>query len=162
MRVARSKASEFYRKYSRNRSISGTMKQLALDFANLPLPTLDNFIVGRNAELLVNLKRFVAREAGERFHYVWGRPGSGRSHLLKGVTTELQRVGTAAAIVVSRKYASVRPPIRPSRRTSPPRRPGPARRRPGRGPCLVRAGDRLAGRRGAVGLRRARRRGSPR
>jgi len=99
MRAARSKASEFYRKYSRNRSISGTMKQLALDFANLPLPTLDNFIVGRNAELLVNLKRFVAREAGERFHYVWGRPGSGRSHLLKGMATELQRAGTTAVYI---------------------------------------------------------------
>ena len=99
MRVARSKTSEFYSKYSRNRSIPGTMKQLALDFANLPLPTLDNFIAGRNAELLANLKRLVARQAGERFLYVWGRPGSGRSHLLKGAAAALQRAGTAAVYI---------------------------------------------------------------
>src|SRR5688572_19948239 len=93
---ALSKASEFYRKYRRNRPIPGTMKQLALDLVSLPLPTLDNFIAGRNGELLANLRRFAARPAGECFLYVWGRPGSGRTHLLKGAVTELQHAGTAA------------------------------------------------------------------
>lgn len=94
-----SKASEFYRKYIRNRSIPGTMKQLALDFAGLPLPTLDNFIVGRNGELLANLRQLAARQAHERFLYAWGRPGSGRSHLLKGTVAGLQRAGAAAVYV---------------------------------------------------------------
>jgi DnaA family protein len=75
------------------------MKQLALDFAGLPLPTLDNFITGRNGELLANLKRLAARQAGERFLYVWGRPGSGRTHLLKGTVAALQQAGCAAAYV---------------------------------------------------------------
>ena len=97
--AALSKAGEFYRKYRRNRPIPGTMKQLALDFASLPLPTLDNFIVGRNGELLANLKRLAARQAGERFLYVWGRPGCGRTHLLKGEVAELQRAGTAAVYI---------------------------------------------------------------
>lgn len=75
------------------------MKQLALDFASLPLPTLGNFVAGRNGELIANLRRLAARQAGERFLYVWGRPGSGRSHLLKGTVTALQQAGGAAAYV---------------------------------------------------------------
>jgi DnaA family protein len=74
------------------------MKQLALDFARPALPTLDNFIPGRNAELLQNLKRLASRE-GERFLYVWGRPASGRSHLLRGAVAALQQAGMAAAYV---------------------------------------------------------------
>jgi DnaA family protein len=75
------------------------MKQLALNFASQPLPTLDNFIVGRNGELLSNLRRLAAHQPRERFLYIWGRPGSGRSHLLRGTVTELQRAGTAAVYI---------------------------------------------------------------
>jgi len=75
------------------------MKQLALDFTSQPLPTLDNFIAGRNGELLANLGRLAAGEARERFLYIWGRPGSGRSHLLKGAVTGLQRAGAAAVYI---------------------------------------------------------------
>lgn len=75
------------------------MKQLALDFAGLPLATLDNFITGRNGELLASLRRVAAREAGERFLYIWGRAGSGRTHLLKGAVAALQRSGGAAVYV---------------------------------------------------------------
>jgi DnaA family protein len=75
------------------------MKQLALDFASQPLPTLDNFIAGRNGELLENLRRLAAGQARERFLYVWGRPGSGRSHLLKGAVNALQGAGSAATCI---------------------------------------------------------------
>jgi DnaA family protein len=75
------------------------MKQLALDFASQPLPTLDNFVAGRNGELLENLRRLAAGQARERFFYVWGRPGSGRSHLLKGVAAAVQRSGAAVACI---------------------------------------------------------------
>jgi DnaA family protein len=75
------------------------MKQLALDFASQPLPTLDNFIAGRNGELLANLRRLAARQEQERFFYVWGRPASGRSHLLKGTVAGLQRAGAAAVFI---------------------------------------------------------------
>src|SRR5688572_12149895 len=75
------------------------MKQLALDLAGLPLPTLGNFIVGRNSELLANLQRLAARQAGEHFLYVWGLSGSGRSHLLKAVAAELQRAGATAVYI---------------------------------------------------------------
>jgi DnaA family protein len=75
------------------------MKQLALDFARPAMPTLDNFIAGRNGELLQNLKRLASRQGGERFLYVWGRPRSGRSHVLRGIVAELQHAGLAAAYV---------------------------------------------------------------
>lgn len=79
------------------------MKQLALDFASQPRPTLENFVAGRNDELLENLRRVAAGGAGERFLYLWGRPGSGRSHLLKAVVERLQRGGAAAAYVACRE-----------------------------------------------------------
>ncbi|MGH8648587.1 MAG: DnaA regulatory inactivator Hda, partial [Burkholderiales bacterium] len=75
------------------------MKQLALDFASPPQPTLDNFIAGRNGELLQNLKRLASRTAREHCIYVWGGPGSGRSHVLKGTVAELQRGGAVATYV---------------------------------------------------------------
>src|SRR5690349_5331065 len=75
------------------------MKQLALDLASQSLPTLDNFVAGRNVELLENLRRLASGQARERFFHLWGRPGSGRSHLLKGVAAAAQRSGAAAACV---------------------------------------------------------------
>jgi len=75
------------------------MRQLALDFARPSLPTLDNFVTGRNGELLANLKRIAARGGEERFLYLWGGAGSGRSHLLKGAVAGLHRAGAAAAYV---------------------------------------------------------------
>jgi len=60
------------------------MKQLALDIAAAPAPTLDNFISGRNLEVLTALDAF-ARGGGARFIYLWGADGSGRSHLLHAV-----------------------------------------------------------------------------
>jgi len=79
------------------------MRQLALDFASRPLPTLENFVAGRNDELLENLRRVATGGAGERFLYLWGRPGSGRSHLLKAVVERLQRAGAAAAYIACRE-----------------------------------------------------------
>jgi DnaA family protein len=78
------------------------MKQLALDFASPPRPTLDNFIASRNGELLGNLRQLAARQARERFLTIWGRPGCGRSHLLKAVVAELQRMGAAAVYIACR------------------------------------------------------------
>jgi len=58
------------------------MRQLALDITSPPAPTFDNFVVGRNAEVLMHLRAAIAG-SGERFVYLWGEPGSGRTHLLK-------------------------------------------------------------------------------
>lgn len=58
--------------------------QLTLDLIAQPKPSLHNFVVGRNAELLSAL-RAVAAGAGERFVYLWGELGAGRSHLLQAL-----------------------------------------------------------------------------
>lgn len=73
------------------------MKQLALDLARVPAPTLDNFVAGRNAELVDQLRRLAADADAERFFYVWGPAGSGRSHLLEATVTAALAAGRGAA-----------------------------------------------------------------
>ena len=61
------------------------MQQLLLQLAPPPAPTLDNYVPGRNGAALQAL-RDIARGAGaERFVYLWGEAGSGRTHLLRGL-----------------------------------------------------------------------------
>ena len=57
------------------------MKQLLLDIKPAAEPSLDNFIVGRNAEALASLKKTIAGSQ-PNFIYFWGESGSGKSHLL--------------------------------------------------------------------------------
>jgi DnaA family protein len=61
-----------------------TMKQLALGISPPPQPTLDNFVPGANAELLARLRELSAGRFPESVLYLWGEPGSGKSHLLQG------------------------------------------------------------------------------
>ncbi len=63
------------------------MRQLALDIAAAPAQTFDNFVVGRNAEAIAHLRAAVAGN-GERFVYLWGEPGCGRTHLLRAACAE--------------------------------------------------------------------------
>jgi DnaA family protein len=58
------------------------MRQLALEISPPPQPTLDNFVPGTNAELLAKLREFRAGAFPEVILYLWGEPGSGKSHLL--------------------------------------------------------------------------------
>jgi DnaA family protein len=57
------------------------MRQLALGLFKPPPQTLDNFVPGRNAEALA-VARELAAGGGPQFVYLWGPPGSGRTHLL--------------------------------------------------------------------------------
>jgi DnaA family protein len=59
------------------------MQQLLLDLVPVPAPTLDNFAPGRNAEPLRALRAWLAGSA-EPALYLWGPPGSGKTHLLSG------------------------------------------------------------------------------
>lgn len=59
------------------------MSQLLLDIAPDSQPTLDNFVAGRNLELLSALRHALAGSSSERCFYVWGETGSGKSHLLQ-------------------------------------------------------------------------------
>jgi DnaA-homolog protein len=68
------------------------MKQLLLDIKPAAAPTLDNFIVGRNAEALNSLKQAINGDKNARFIYLWGEKGSGKSHLLSACEAISMRV----------------------------------------------------------------------
>ena len=58
------------------------MQQLLLDIRPPAQPALDRFVVGRNVELMAQLRAMLDGTAAERMVYVWGAPGSGKSYLL--------------------------------------------------------------------------------
>lgn len=58
------------------------MKQLLLDIKPAAPPTLQNFVVGRNAEALASLDMAINGKSA-KFIYLWGESGSGKSHLLQ-------------------------------------------------------------------------------
>ena len=63
------------------------MRQLTLDIgANQP-QTLDSFVAGQNAELAQLMQQFAARNARERFAYLWGEAAAGKSHLLRALAS---------------------------------------------------------------------------
>jgi len=57
-------------------------KQLTLSVQLRDDATLENFFVGANANLIDCLKQLIT-VGNDRFIYIWGHPGSGRSHLLQ-------------------------------------------------------------------------------
>jgi DnaA family protein len=59
------------------------LKQLLLDIQPLAPATLDNFIAGGNEEALHSLRMAIDGANEARFIYLWGAPGSGKSHLLQ-------------------------------------------------------------------------------
>lgn len=64
------------------------MKQLLLEIAQPPLPSFDNFVPGKNAEVLHSLRHMLQASFGQvnvmqRFMYVWGESGCGKTHLLE-------------------------------------------------------------------------------
>jgi DnaA-homolog protein len=59
------------------------VKQLLLDIQPAPAPTLENFVAGSNAEALYSLLQAASGQGDVRFVYLWGAPGSGKSHLLR-------------------------------------------------------------------------------
>lgn len=66
------------------------MRQLPLNLGDPPPHTLDSFTAGQNAELLSLLHSYADRNVanpGERFAYLWGETGVGKSHLLLALAT---------------------------------------------------------------------------
>ncbi len=72
------------------------MTQLLLNIAPDWVPTLDNFVVGRNVELLSALRHALAGTAKERFFALWGEAGSGKSHLLRAAVEHARAQGWSA------------------------------------------------------------------
>ncbi len=67
---------------SRHVKIRRAMKQLVLNISPAPPPTFANFVVGQNQELCALLRAMASGENSERFVYLWGEAGAGKSHLL--------------------------------------------------------------------------------
>jgi DnaA family protein len=86
------------------------MQQLALALSPRPEASFSNFVPGRNVEVLAVLRQ-LARGGAERFVYMWGAPGSGRSHLLASIRSEAAAAGRRVVHVEGRapsaQWASV-------------------------------------------------------
>ena len=81
------------------------MKQLALGISPPPQPTLDNFVPGANAELILRLREFKESTFKESILYLWGDAGSGKSHLLRAcagpnVVDDVERLDEASQIAL--------------------------------------------------------------
>jgi DnaA family protein len=85
------------------------MKQLLLDIKPVARPTLQNFVIGRNAEVLTNLRSTIENKA--HFIYIWGEKGCGKSHLLSAcdsfgikVADDVHLLDNEAQIELFNKY----------------------------------------------------------
>lgn len=58
--------------------------------------SLDNFAGHANRVLIAELREFVSGARQSRVMYVWGQPGSGKTHLLHACSVENQRLGLAS------------------------------------------------------------------
>ncbi len=87
------------------------MKQLLLDIKPAAAPSLQNFVVGRNAEAIASLNAVLQNHAQPHFIYLWGEQGSGKSHLLSAckaigawVTDDVHLLGNEAQIELFNTY----------------------------------------------------------
>jgi len=62
---------------------SSEMQQLVLDIGPAAAPDFDNYIAGPNAEALARVRNLADGSLREAIVYLWGDPGSGRTHLLR-------------------------------------------------------------------------------
>lgn len=67
------------------------MKQMALDIALAPVPTLDNFVDVGNEAALAHLRLWAGNSLRSPVPtFLWGEGGSGKTHLLRGVREALR------------------------------------------------------------------------
>ncbi len=72
------------------------MKQMALDIGLHTTPTLDSFFAGPNSAALQHLRLWTTSQMPSPVPtYFWGESGSGKSHLLRAVQTELSSSGVS-------------------------------------------------------------------
>jgi DnaA family protein len=80
-------------------------RQLTLDLGTPPPATFENFLAGANTELVARLAALdgalAAGPQADRTFYIWGEPGSGRSHLLQAL----------AQSAASARFASPQSPL---------------------------------------------------
>ena len=60
-------------------------KQLLLNLGTPRPPSLQDFVTGQNAEVLQQINAMAERRSPDRFAYLWGNPGTGKTHLLQSL-----------------------------------------------------------------------------
>lgn len=80
------------------------MQQLLLDIKPLPSPTLVNFLPGHNTELLQMLTNILSQREKERFVYLWGGVGCGKSHLLQAAVAAYTQRNLKAVYFSAKKH----------------------------------------------------------
>jgi DnaA family protein len=68
------------------------LDQLVLDLAPAPLPVFDTFVARRNSEVIAAL----TDPGSERFIYLWGDAGSGKTHLLRAWIAHAETLGRSS------------------------------------------------------------------
>ena len=81
-------------------------KQLIFDIAPAPQPTLQNFVVGLNGEVVATLRAVLEGAIHERFVYLWGGVGCGKSHLLQGLAAAAQAHHLRACVALPAQMCS--------------------------------------------------------
>ncbi|OGA70348.1 MAG: hypothetical protein A3G83_06275 [Betaproteobacteria bacterium RIFCSPLOWO2_12_FULL_68_20] len=71
------------------------MEQLPLEITAAADPTFENFVPGSNAEALERVRSLAAGRLREEVIYLWGEPGSGRTHLLRAAARANPSLATA-------------------------------------------------------------------
>lgn len=67
-----------------------TPQQLSLALSQAQEPTLDNFVIGENAEAIASVAAF-CRGEGPQFLYLWGAAGCGCSHLMRAIAPQQKK-----------------------------------------------------------------------
>lgn len=67
-----------------------SMKQLLLDIAPPAQPGFDNFVAGRNRELVEVLRDIAVGRLPDRVVYIWGERGAGKGHLIEATLSAAQ------------------------------------------------------------------------
>lgn len=84
--------------------------QLALDLGPPPPPSFGNFVAGANTECLARLQALAAGDRSQRFLYLWGPSGCGRSHLLASLAADCAAATAAAAAATTPAPAATATP----------------------------------------------------
>ena len=71
-------------------SLARSPSQLVLDLGLPPPATFDNFVIGPNSEAVERLRALASGDRAQRFLYLWGPVGSGRSHLLAALASAVR------------------------------------------------------------------------
>ncbi len=85
------------------------VKQLVLDLLPAPLPTFENFVVGRNAEAKNALFDAAFQAYALKVVYLWGVSGSGKTHLARAFASarHVQPSDAAALAMFSGNTADI-------------------------------------------------------